>query len=49
MRPITHKPHTRSKAFNWGYDPVLYGVPEGSYSSDPDGMAPWLLGGSKQA
>ncbi|CAE7339651.1 PU1 [Symbiodinium sp. KB8] len=26
-------------AFNWGYDPVLYGVPEGSYSSDPDGMA----------
>lgn len=24
-------------AFNWGYDPVHYGVPEGSYSSEPDG------------
>ena len=24
-------------AFNWGYDPVHYGVPEGSYASDPDG------------
>ncbi|KIY92798.1 alpha-1,6-glucosidase, pullulanase-type [Monoraphidium neglectum] len=24
-------------AFNWGYDPVHYGVPEGSYSSQPDG------------
>lgn len=23
-------------AFNWGYDPVHYGVPEGSYASDPD-------------
>eukprot|EP00271_Cylindrocystis_brebissonii_P021887 TRINITY_DN8144_c0_g1_i1.p1 TRINITY_DN8144_c0_g1~~TRINITY_DN8144_c0_g1_i1.p1 ORF type:complete len:1104 (-),score=220.70 TRINITY_DN8144_c0_g1_i1:358-3669(-) len=23
--------------FNWGYDPVNYGVPEGSYASDPDG------------
>lgn len=22
-------------AFNWGYDPQNYGVPEGSYSSDP--------------
>ena len=22
-------------AFNWGYDPVYYNVPEGSYSSDP--------------
>ncbi len=22
-------------AFNWGYDPVNYNVPEGSYSSDP--------------
>ncbi|CAE7426435.1 SBE1, partial [Symbiodinium pilosum] len=28
-----------SDAFNWGYDPVLYGVPEGSYASDPDGLA----------
>jgi pullulanase-type alpha-1,6-glucosidase len=26
-------------AFNWGYDPVHYGVPEGSYSTDPDGSA----------
>eukprot|EP00930_Biecheleria_cincta_P021508 TRINITY_DN15926_c0_g3_i1.p1 TRINITY_DN15926_c0_g3~~TRINITY_DN15926_c0_g3_i1.p1 ORF type:complete len:1787 (-),score=284.53 TRINITY_DN15926_c0_g3_i1:107-5446(-) len=26
-------------AFNWGYDPVLYGVPEGSYATDPDGLA----------
>ncbi len=24
-------------AFNWGYDPVHYGVPEGSYATDPDG------------
>lgn len=24
------------KGFNWGYDPVNYNVPEGSYSSDPD-------------
>ncbi len=23
--------------FNWGYDPWHYSVPEGSYSSDPDG------------
>jgi len=26
-----------SDAFNWGYDPVHYGVPEGSYATDPDG------------
>lgn len=25
--------------FNWGYDPVHYGVPEGSYASTPDGPA----------
>ncbi len=24
--------------FNWGYDPYHYGVPEGSYSSDPNGV-----------
>ncbi|MEU6388342.1 pullulanase-type alpha-1,6-glucosidase [Streptomyces sp. NPDC046939] len=24
-------------AFNWGYDPYHYTVPEGSYASDPDG------------
>ncbi len=23
--------------FNWGYDPLHYSVPEGSYSTDPDG------------
>ena len=23
--------------FNWGYDPFHYGVPEGSYSTNPDG------------
>ena len=26
-----------SDAFNWGYDPVHYGVPEGSYATNPDG------------
>lgn len=26
-------------AFNWGYDPVHYGVPEGSYATQPDGTA----------
>ncbi|MEJ5199340.1 MAG: alpha-1,6-glucosidase domain-containing protein, partial [Anaerolineae bacterium] len=25
--------------FNWGYDPYHYGVPEGSYSTDPNGVA----------
>ena len=25
--------------FNWGYDPVLYNVPEGSYATDPMGPA----------
>jgi pullulanase-type alpha-1,6-glucosidase len=25
--------------FNWGYDPLHYTVPEGSYASDPDGAA----------
>ncbi len=24
--------------FNWGYDPFHYGAPEGSYSTDPDGV-----------
>lgn len=24
-----------TSAYNWGYDPVLYNVPEGSYSTDP--------------
>ncbi|MGM0774321.1 MAG: pullulanase-type alpha-1,6-glucosidase [Pseudomonadota bacterium] len=26
-------------SFNWGYDPVHYTVPEGSYASDADGVA----------
>lgn len=26
-------------AFNWGYDPVHWGVPEGSYATDPNGVA----------
>ncbi|MCY9786940.1 pullulanase-type alpha-1,6-glucosidase [Nocardiopsis sp. EMB25] len=26
-------------SFNWGYDPVHYTAPEGSYSTDPDGSA----------
>ncbi len=26
-----------SDGYNWGYDPYHYGVPEGSYSTDPDG------------
>jgi pullulanase len=25
--------------YNWGYDPVLYNTPEGSYATDPDGTA----------
>ena len=25
-------------AFNWGYDPVHYMAPEGSYASSPDGL-----------
>ena len=25
--------------FNWGYDPVHYMTPEGSYATDPDGSA----------
>ena len=24
--------------FNWGYDPVHYMAPEGSYATDPDGL-----------
>ena len=28
-----------SDGFNWGYDPLHYTTPEGSYSTDPDGAA----------
>jgi pullulanase len=27
---------TRNDQFNWGYDPLNYNVPEGSYSTDPE-------------
>ena len=30
---------TKCENFNWGYDPVNYNVPEGSYSTDPDNGA----------
>ncbi|MFQ5601200.1 MAG: pullulanase-type alpha-1,6-glucosidase, partial [Candidatus Krumholzibacteriia bacterium] len=29
--------------YNWGYDPFHYGVPEGSYSTSPDGVPHDLL------
>ena len=29
-------PETDPGAYNWGYDPVNYNVPEGSYATDPD-------------
>lgn len=25
-------------SYNWGYDPFHYGVPEGSYATDPEGL-----------
>jgi pullulanase len=27
--------HFNSNEYNWGYDPLNYNVPEGSYSTDP--------------
>lgn len=30
---------TESDAFNWGYDPLHYTAPEGSYATDPNGPA----------
>ncbi len=30
--------HRSEDGFNWGYDPYHYGVPEGSYSTNPDGV-----------
>lgn len=30
-------PYTDADGFNWGYDPFHYNVPEGSYSTDPNG------------
>lgn len=31
----TNKDETNTHQYNWGYDPVNYNVPEGSYSTDP--------------
>jgi pullulanase-type alpha-1,6-glucosidase len=31
------EPIRDTDAFNWGYDPLHYTTPEGSYSTDPDG------------
>ena len=31
------------KAYNWGYDPQNYNVPEGSYSTDPSDPAARIL------
>lgn len=28
---------SRSDQYNWGYDPMFYNVPEGSYATDPNG------------
>ncbi|HET7291086.1 MAG TPA: pullulanase-type alpha-1,6-glucosidase [Vicinamibacteria bacterium] len=33
------EPLKAKDGFNWGYDPLHYTVPEGSYASDPDGPA----------
>ena len=30
--------------FNWGYDPLHFGVPEGSYSTNPNGVQRILVG-----
>ena len=32
-------PSRGEDGYNWGYDPFHYGVPEGSYSTDPSGSA----------
>jgi pullulanase/glycogen debranching enzyme len=31
-----------SDCFNWGYDPLVYGVPEGSYSSNANDGSAWV-------
>ena len=33
------EPIRDTDGFNWGYDPLHYTTPEGSYSTDPDGTA----------
>jgi len=37
--------HPERNQFNWGYDPVNFNVPEGSYASDPHHGAVSVLGG----
>ena len=32
---LINDPSSLSQKFNWGYDPMHYNVPEGSYSTDP--------------
>ena len=32
------EPYRDRNGFNWGYDPLHYTVPEGSYSTDPQGV-----------
>jgi pullulanase len=36
---LSYDPNNERGAQNWGYDPVNYDVPEGSYSSDPKNPA----------
>lgn len=35
INDIEYRNRLKFGAFNWGYDPQNYGIPEGSYSSDP--------------
>ncbi len=48
FNPVTHRAtddaqtevgdNRATDSFNWGYDPHHYGLPEGSYSTNPDGV-----------
>jgi pullulanase-type alpha-1,6-glucosidase len=37
QQQIALAPYKDQDAFNWGYDPLHYTSPEGSYATDPDG------------
>ncbi len=37
--PSSSRAMSANDGFNWGYDPVHFNVPEGSYSTEPDGPA----------
>ncbi len=37
MQQAALAPYRDLDGFNWGYDPLHYGVPEGSYATNPDG------------